>query len=184
MGPNIDTLVYLDLDFVARKYEEIVGRDPNAKTARTEGASAGVKALFATGGVSTSETVSYSVTSRQMLGGVWDELQRCYKELESFENNKGTKLVWVSGTLTIAEWKSHDSKEPGYEFYELRCESGRVALLTNVQYFAAGFALALSASSALKGNISIPVRCLIRMLWYVEDASNYVASPYVVLECT
>lgn len=182
MHLNHDKLVYLDLDFIARKYEELKGEDPAAKTTRTEGANAGIKAYFANAGVSVTESVSYSITSRQMLSAVWQELQTTYPDFGAFENYKGTKLLWLSGKLTLAEWKDRKSEKPGYEFYELHHGTERMAFLPNNQYFAAGFAQALGASTALKGNISIPVRCLARVLWHVEDARNYVACPYVILE--
>lgn len=179
---DLDMLVYLDLDFIARKYEELTGEDPNSKRTRAEGANASIKALFANAGVSVTESVAYGVTSRQMVLSIWEKLEGKYQSFERFENYKGTKVLWLNGRLTIAEWKKPASEEPGYEFYELHHDSERMAFLPQDSYFAAGFLKALGASSALKGNISIPVRCLARVLWHVEDARNYVACPYIIVE--
>lgn len=182
MPLDLDQLVYLDLDFIARKYEELTGNDPSEKRTRSEGANAGIKAYFANAGVSVTESIAYGVTSRQMLMAIWDTLQTRYKTFDGFENYVGTKVLWVTGKLTIAEWKDSKSESPGYEFYELHHANKRMAFLPQDSYFAAGFLKALSASSALKGSISIPVRCLARVLWNVEDAKNYVACPYVIVE--
>lgn len=182
MPLDLDKLVYLDLDFIARKYEELTGKDPSEKRTHAEGANAGIKAYFASAGVSVTESIAYGVTSRQMLLAIWDGLQTKYKDFDGFENHKGTKVLWLSGKLTIAEWREAKSEQPGYEFYELHHANERMAFLPHDPYFAAGFLKALGASSALKGNISIPVRCLARVLWNVEDARNYVACPYIIVE--
>ncbi len=182
MSINLDKLIYLDLDFIARKYEELIGEDPAAKRTHAEGANAGIKAFFANAGVSVTESVSYSLTSRQMLSAIWEHLSKSYPNFKTFENYKGTKLLWLRGALTLAEWKSRGNDEPGYEFYQLNIGNERMAFVPNEQYFAAGFSKVLGASSALKGNVSIPVRCLARVLWHVDDAKNYVACPYVIVE--
>lgn len=182
MTINDDKLIYLDLEFISRKYEGIFGVDPTAKITKQEGASAGVKALFANAGVTTQESRTYSITSRQMLHALWDHLDQNYLNFDQFENYNGTRITWMQGSLTLGEWRDAESKEPGYEFYQLNHNSERTALLGDNGYFAAGFSKIFGASSALKGNISIPVRCLVRMMWHVDDAKNYVACPFVIIE--
>ncbi len=182
MPETLDGLVYLDLEFISRKFEEIRGLDPSTKTTRLEGANAGIKALFATAGISTQESRTYSITSREMLQSIWNHLDERYKDFSSFENYQGTKLLWVNGRLTLGEWKERSSEQPGYEFFQLNIGSERMAFLAQESYFSAGFAQVLRASPALKGNVGIPVRCLARVMWHVDDAQNYVACPYVIVE--
>jgi len=182
MPDNLDRLVYLDLEFISRKFEEIFGVDPATKVTRQLGASAGIKAFFANGGITTQESRTYSVTSREMLRRLWTHLNEHYEKFTAFENYQGTKLVWVAGNLTVGEWKQRGKELPGYEYFELKHAGDRTALLTQQSYFAAGFAQVLHASPALKGNIGIPVRCLARIMWHVKDAKNYVACPYVIAE--
>ncbi|MFV8817140.1 hypothetical protein [Haliea sp. E17] len=177
-----DRLIYLDLEFISRKYEEIFETDPNTRFTKQQSGKAEIGALFATAGVNTQESRSYSLTSRQMLHKLWDELKKRYGKLESFENYQGTQIGWIKGDLTLGEWSTRGSDEPGYEFYQLIQNDERTAFLTELGYFSAGFANIFGASSALKGNISIPVKCLIRVMWHVEDARNYVACPYVIIE--
>ena len=182
MSLNDDKLIYLDLDFISRKDEEKFGADPTAKITKQEGASAGVKAFFANAGITTQESRTYSITSRQMLHALWEHLNQNYPSFEQFENYKGTQIAWMHGSLTLGEWRDSKSKEPGYEFYQLTHNSKRTAFLADNSYFSAGFSKIFGTSSALKGNIGIPVRCLTRIMWHVDDARNYVACPFVIVE--
>jgi hypothetical protein len=117
-----------------------------------------------------------------MLHALWEHLARSYPNFEKFENYIGTQIAWIEGKLTLGEWRDSNSKKPGYEFYQLNHNSERTAFLADNSYFAAGFAKIFEADSALKGNIAIPVRCLSRIMWHVDDARNYVACPYVIIE--
>jgi len=182
MSLNDDELIYLDLEFISRKYEEKFGADPAATITKQEGASAGLKAFFANAGVTTQESRTYSITSRQMLHALWEHLNETYPSFEQFENYKGTQIAWIQGYLTLGEWRDAGSKELGYEFYQLNHNSKRTAFLADSSYFAAGFSKIFGSSSALKGNIGIPVICLTRIMWHVDDARNYVACPFVIIE--
>ncbi|WP_193040842.1 MULTISPECIES: hypothetical protein [unclassified Pseudomonas] len=182
MPETLDKLIYLDLEFISRKYEELHGIDPATKTTYQEGGNAGIKALFATAGISTQESRTFSITSRQMLQSTWKQLQENYETFSSFENYQGTKLVWISGKLTVGQWKARGSEVPGHEYFELKFDNERMEFLTQESYFSAGFAQVLRASPALKGNVGIPARCLARVMWHVDDAKNYVACPYVIFE--
>ena len=182
MSLNDDMLIYLDLEFVSRKYEELFGSSPNSVFTKQEGASAGIKALFANAGVTTQESRSYSITSRHMLHELWERLETRYPELEKFENYEGTRIVWMHGILTLGEWADSKKEKPSFEFYQLNHEKERTAFLTDTAYFSAGFSKIFGASAALKMNIGIPVRCLARVMWHVDSAKNYVACPYVIIE--
>ena len=182
MELNDDNLVYLDLEFVSRKYEELVGANPHEKITKQEGASAGLKAFFATAGLSTQESRSYSITSRQMLHALWPGILDNYDDFGAFENYKGTRIAWMKGDLTLGEWRDSEKREPGYEFYQLIHNSQRTAFLADPSYFSAGFSKIFGASPAFKGNVGIPVMCLARVMWHVDDARNFVACPYVIVE--
>lgn len=182
MPLNDDMLIYLDLEFISRKYEEKFHSNPDAVFTKQEGASAGIKALFANAGVTTQESRSYSITSRQMLHELWEHLETKYPELDKFDNYEGTRIVWMHGILTLGEWADSEKKKAGFEFYQLNHEKERTAFLADTTYFSAGFSKIFGASAALKGNIGIPVRCLTRIMWHVDAAKNYVACPYVIIE--
>ena len=93
------------------------------------------------------------------------------------------KILWMEGILTIASWKKTESDEPEYEFYQLNHDNDRTAFVTQIDYFSAGFGEMFSAFDALKGNVSIPVKCLSRVMWHVDAAKNYTACPYLIIEC-
>jgi hypothetical protein len=182
LGLNDDRVVYLDLDFVSRTSDETFQADPQAKITKQQGGSARISAYFANAGVSTQESRTYSITSRQMLHALWKQLRGGYPEFEGFENYKGTKLVWMSGNLTLGEWRNAEGQEPGYEFFQLKKGEERTVFLANETYFSAGFARMLTASEVLKVNIGIPVVCLARVMWHADQAKNFVACPYVIIE--
>lgn len=181
MTLNDDSIIYVDLDFVSRKFEELTGINPSTQISTARGGNATISIPLASGGVSSQETRMHNITSRSMLHKIWGDLQKSYKKFETFSNNVGTHIVWMDGNLTLAEWASPD-KTDSYPFFQLNHENERTAFLSNYDYFSAGFASAIRASSALKGNISIPVKCLARIMWHVDDAKNYVACPYVIVE--
>jgi len=62
-----DNLVYLDVEFVALKYEEITGEAPSSRLTRTEGMKAGIGIPVLSAGVHTQETRSYQLSSLGML---------------------------------------------------------------------------------------------------------------------
>ena len=95
MSLNDDGLIYLDLEFISRKYEEKFGADPATRITKQEGGSAGMKALFANAGITTQESRTYSITSRHMLHALWNQLLSSYPAFHEFENCKGTKIAWL-----------------------------------------------------------------------------------------
>lgn len=184
MHLNLDKLIYLDIEFISRKYEELTGANPKEAITKQEGANAGIKALFMNAGVHTQESRSYSITSRDMLLKIWSDLNKKYQVFDEkqFENYRGTHISWIKGELTIGEWKKRNSEELGYELYELNHNSETTAFLSNKEYFSAGFREIFNASDALKVNVGIPVMCLARIMWHAEAAKNYVACPYIIIE--
>ena len=181
---KIDKLIYLDAEFISAKYEEIKKVNPATQLTRTEGLKAGISIPMLSAGAHTQETRSFSVSTRQMYQEICSDLEKYpIFEPKTFENYKGTKIVWLEGQITIAEWVGPKGEDDKYEFYALLLNGQQeVAFLTHREYFAAGFSEVFEASPALKGNISIPVRTLARVMWYVEIAKNYTACPYLIFE--
>lgn len=184
MEPDLDKLIYLDAEYISRKYEEIKQVSPGNTFTKQEGASAGIRVPLLNAGVHTQESRTFTVSSRKMLMELWQDLNKNYQSFDAagFKNNQGTRILWMKGILTLAEWKMNN--EPGYEFYQLDHGSESTAFLTHKEYFAAGFTEVLEASVALKGNVAIPVKCLVRVMWHVDIAKNYTACPYLIVEDT
>ncbi len=121
MKLDLDKLIYLDVEFISRKYEELTGTNPSESITKQEGAQAGIKALFMNAGVHTQESRSYTVTSREMLQAVWTKIAESYPSFDenTFNNYQGTSIAWLSGELTIGEWTKRGGEEPGHEFFQL-----------------------------------------------------------------
>jgi len=184
MELDLDKLIYLDSEFISRKYEELKDYNPSTQITKSEGFKGGISAGFLSAGANTQETRTFMISSHKMLKELWDTLKSLYKTFDetSFQNYKGTEITWLSGDLTIAEWSSQ-RQEKGYEFYQLdHHNKKRTAFLTHREYFSAGFDEVFNASVALKGNIGIPVICLARIMWHVDQAENYTACPYIIME--
>lgn len=179
---NFDKLVYLDSEFISAKYEEITEDSPVTEFTKTQGIQGRISLSIFSTGVHTQETRKFMISSLKMWKLISSELCRYPKlDIANFTNYEETKIGWISGNLSVSSWKKEGCQEE-YEYFELYYGSLRVALLSEPEYFSAGFNKVISASSALKGNIGIPVTTLVRVLWYVENAKNYVACPYLILE--
>ncbi len=184
--PDPDRIVYVDVEFVAQKYEQITGTSAQSVMTRTEGGQAGIKALFASAGVHTQESRTYPMSSTMMLETVFDKLKKDYGriDLDAWENGKGTRVGWIDGNLSTGEWlgtKSSDDQEH-HRYYEMHCGGKDLSLLPKIDYFYPGFCDLLDLSEALKSNIDIPVEMLARVLYYTEIGKTYVCAPLLVFE--
>lgn len=191
--PDLDRIVYVDVEFVAQKFEQITGTPARSVMTRTEGAQAGVKIPFASAGVHTQQSRTYPVSSTKMLEEIFDELQKTYDriDLDTWENGKGSRIGWVTGNLTVGIFR-HTRTVGGLEeekgenkYYELYCGGKRLGLLPTMSYFSPGFCDLLELSTALMPGIDIPVpvEMLVRVLYYAQPLKGtYVSVPLVGFE--
>lgn len=184
--PNPDRIVYVDVEFVAQKYEQITGTPAQSVMTRTEGGQAGIKAFFASAGVHTQESRTYPMSSTMMLEKVFDKLKKDYSRLnlEGWENGKGTCVGWIDGNLSTGEWSGTENSQDKdrHEYYEMHCGNRSLTLLPQIDYFYPGFCDLLRISEALKSNIDFPVEMLARILYYTEVGKSYVCAPLLVYE--
>ncbi len=183
---NPDSIVYVDVEFIAQKYEEVTGIPAQSVMTRTEGGQAGVRIPFASAGVHTQESRSYPVSSTKMLQEVFDKLKTSYGSIDFdvWENGKGSCLGWIKGSLTVGEWvrKVNQEEKERHKYYELHCGSKRVCLLPRSDYFYPGFSDLLAQSEALMSNIDFPVLMLVRALYYAQVSRTHVCVPLLALE--
>ncbi len=188
--PGLDRIVYVDVEFVAQKYEQIRGTSAPSVMTRTEGGQAGIKALFASAAVHTQESRTYPMSSTKMLEEIFDKLKERHDgiNLDAWENGKGTRVGWIRGNLSVGEWvwsRISGGKEEAKEvhkYYVLHCGDKLLGLLPKIDYFYPGFCDLLDLSEALKANIDIPVSMLARVLFYTEFGSSYVCAPLLMFE--
>ncbi len=187
MSKDFDKLIYLDSSFVSSKYEEIRKVSPTVQITKVEGMKAQVGIGLFSSDIHTQETKTFKISSLKMYGEIKDELLN-YPDssLSLFQNYTGTTLVWIEGNLSLGTWRESSSSQKQenevFQYFEIYCQDKRVALLTHNEYLSSGFDSILSSSKVFQSNISIPVRSLVRLMWHVEDAENYVACPYVITE--
>lgn len=179
----IDQLIYLDPEFISAKFEESTGESPPTQLTRVEGMKAGASVPFFSAGVHTQETRTFNVSAQRMLQTTATALSK-YPQVDtlSFENYRGTTVGWLSGILSVGEWMVKGTTDASVEGFELLQNGKRIALLLNPTYLSAGFDAIAKASEALKVNIGIPVKALVRILWRADRAETVVACPYVIFE--
>jgi hypothetical protein len=190
---NPDRIVYVDVEFVAQKYEQITGTPAESVMTRKEGVQAGIKAIFASAGVHTQESRTYPMSSTTMLETVFDNLKGNYGriDLDAWENGKGSRIGWIDGNLTVGIFRQTrtvaglEEEKEEHKYYELHCGDKRLGLLPKITYFYPGFCDLLEVSAALMPGIDtpIPVEMLVRVLYYAQPLDGtYVSVPLLAVE--
>ena len=97
---KLHDLIYLDVEFVALRYEEITGDAPSSQFTKTEGMKAGLKIPVLSAGVHTQETRSYQLSSLGMLKKIWGDLSKypsfdksIYATIEKTSKYSGFKAI-------------------------------------------------------------------------------------------
>jgi hypothetical protein len=182
-NPLIDKLVYLDIEYISLKYEEITKNPPVSTFTKTEGGKVGIGIPFINAGVHTYESRTYSLSSVAMLKKVYKELGK-YKPFvpKEFKNSKGSSIFWIDGSLTLGRWTDRETGDTSCELFEIYQGKHHVSLLTKNDYFYPGFASMLAMDRVLKFNIDIPVRTLAKVLYYADPCKSFVAAPFIIFE--
>jgi hypothetical protein len=184
----IDSLIYLDSDFVSSIYEAAIGESPRTRFTNTQGRKGdNTNAFFSH--VESAEIREFEKSSHEMLVSIMDELEK-YPHFDplTFRNYEGTTVGWFVGRFTMGEWTHTVIKGDTIEksrsdvVYEIFAEPNNYTLLAQPHLFTANIGSLIDSSPAIRANIGIPVRTLGRVLYLVEDANRFVVSPYLVLE--
>lgn len=188
----LSSLVYLDRDFVAGRYEILSGVSPNSQITKTQGKKAGAAIPVFSAEVSAVETRSFSVSSLEMLATVMPALKaECDLEPTSFQRKMPSKTGWVDAalaTLTVAKSR----KQAGSEEYVTQDEQGyftlenshglKLALITIPDYFVSGLDALTKMHQVLVRDLAMPVRALVRVIAAQSYVDQWIAVPYVMLE--
>ncbi len=183
--PTVEKIVYLDVEFISLKYEEATGTAPTSVLTKTEGGKADIGIPLLRAGVHTQESRSYSLSSFKMLSEIYKRLMDYdHLDLEKCESGKGSFTGWVEGNFSLGSWGNEDNDREFHEVFALYQEHLRpyVSLLTNNEYFYPGIGAILGTSSALKLNVNMPVKALVKILYYAEGAGSWVAVPLLIVE--
>jgi len=184
---SIDNLVYLDSGFISSKYEEINSIYPDTEFTKIEGGKAGISAPFISAGVHTQETKKFKTSSLKMLRELLPSL-RDYQEFEGINSIKdsASKIGWVKGRFSIAEWRDSKTKElDGFKYFYIGEETDeQVALISQKEYFMSGIEQFVDLPLALQIGVELPmVQALVRC-YYLGGHVNktFVATPLVIYE--
>ncbi|GEM_PF-1962289 len=179
---TVDRIVYLDVEYVSLKCEELTGTSPSSVLTKTEGGRADLGISVLKAGIHTQESRSYSLSSFGMLQEINHELSKIGElTLEAFNSGAGSKVGWVDGNLTLGAWSNPKTGER-QEIFELISGKRNLSLLAKSEYFYPGIGGILGASQALKLNVDLPVRMLGKVHYYVEGARTFVVTPLVISE--
>lgn len=181
---KLDNLIYLDVEFVALKYEEITGNAPSSQLTRTEGMKAGLGIPVLSAGVHTQETRSYQLSSLGMLKKIWGNLEK-YPSFE--KNNHATiekpEISWVQGYITVSIWGDPKDKDEKHTYFQmLDKDNTDFSLVTKGEYTSSGYDSLFDISPAIQNNINIPVNALVKILYHSTAGKSYVSTPFLIVE--
>jgi hypothetical protein len=180
-----DNLVYLDVEFVSLKYEEVTGKAPSSQLTRTEGMKAGLGIPVLSAGIHTQETRSYQLSSLGMVKKIWGSLE----EYPSFDkNNHSTigkpQIIWIKGRITVSTWVNQKDKDKKYTYIQMFDDKNTTnfSLVTKAEYTSSGYDSLFEVSPAILDNINIPVSALVKILYYSTFGKSYVSTPFLIVE--
>lgn len=99
-----EKVLYLDSEFLSKKYEDENDEPVMTSLVRDEGLHAGVRIPFASGGAHTKEVRTYEVS----VYGMYKNLQRSlekYPEFQTIDETVHNKIGWATGRLCVAQHK-------------------------------------------------------------------------------
>lgn len=189
---NCESVIYLDADFLSKKYEDYHKKPVMTSLVRDEGLMAGIKLLFASGGAHTKEVKTYKCSVYGMLKSILDKLNE-YPSLISIDETVHNKTAWVEGRLFIGHLSINrqtateagirgEVLEDGKAFEIDAQGKGMVTLVTKDQYFASGYENLLNTISPIHLSFESQVRCLMKVVGWNKVINMAVGVPYVILD--
>lgn len=186
----LDSLVYLDRDYVSSAYEAITGTPSSTQITKTEAKKAGAGIPVFSAEISAGETRSFQLSSVAML----DHLLESFSKYPEVGPNWGTrgkasKIAWFHGYMSVFMIKlSRDvsgekTVVAAEKYFGIRRSDGlKLALLTTPEYFTSGFDSLIKVYDTVLGEHSFPVAGLVRVLPAKTDFKEVIAVPLVIYE--
>lgn len=185
------SLVYLDRDFVAGKYELVSGQSPSSQITKTQGKKAGAAIPVFSAEVSAVETRTFPISTLEMLATVMP-LINAEGDLEppTFKMGMSSQVGWVTGKLGTLTARS-STGVPGTPTYQEGEEQGcftlkygslTMALITTPDYFVSGLDALLKMHKVLLRDLDMPVRAFVRVIAAQNYMGDWIAIPYFMHE--
>lgn len=180
---TLDDYLYLDVDFLALKYEERTGIPPKTVISKNEGMDAQAGTPWLKSKIHSQITKQFTTSNLAMIKAVKSVLNGYQQHIPDLEPGALSINVWVEGSLTIGQWgnDSNNSVNALNIFYEVKVGDIRYSLLPQSEYFLANLQALEIISPALRRFIQIPVKMLCKVLYPLPDIKTFVVTPYLVM---
>jgi hypothetical protein len=201
----LESLVYLDRDFIAAAFEALKGHAPLTQITKNEGMNAGAKVPFFTAGLSATETKSFSVSTFGMLIDLLPELQNYPKHTTTpVGATEPSRIGWIHGQLSIfkvvvresgkehnqiktprtSKISHHRLEKSSETYFAIHTPDSclKIALITTPDYFSSGVGSLINLYETVLDKVSIPVKALVRVYDATSSFQEWVGVPLVVYE--
>ena len=181
MSIDRNEIIYLDNEFIVKKYSEKLGKDAPTRYTKTTDVSIGVN-MLAKAGASLKETYEYPISTLSM----YEKLENNLDEIEILDLDKCDikdlpNLFWIEGLFGIISMKSNQDEIKRYNFSAAsEKENKHLFLATNDIYFSSGYDQLLNFAPSFADNFTIKARMLLKFLGNTRNFS--IAAPLVVLK--
>ncbi len=182
-----EDLIYLDSDYLSKKYEDEHDELVLTQLVRDEGFQTGVKAFFASGGAHTKEIKTYKVSVYGMYKKLENNLAQ-YPKIQLVDENVHNKTGWAIGRLFISQQKitrqtpgTSKVLEEGLAFQIEIENTNDIILVTKDEYFSSGYENLLNMLSPVYLSFDSKVKCLLKVIGWNEVIKMAVGVPYVII---
>ncbi len=197
--------IYLDKEFISDLYEESTGESPSVNITKAEGAKAGIKAMFVSAGVSSTESKSYTISTSKMLVDLKSELKK-YNELDYKIDKQlafNSKYFWVKGSMsvqktTVTRQKQNVKLDSGgmstenvgepeikseESYFSINDDNGNTfPLIASSEYFISSLIDLITITGTVVEAVNFKVEALIRVLPARTSFNGWVAIPLIIRE--
>jgi len=186
-------LLYLDRAFISALYETKTGAQAETKITSSDTIHASARIPIFSGGASSIESRSYSISTIGMLSELKDHLA-AYPEIDAAGAASSHGYFWADGTLTVhvftrskterdpATGKSARKKSSEQPYFAIDASGLTFALIPTDDYFMSGIVGLRELHDTVVGSVDIKVKALLRVISAQTSFQQFIAIPLVVYE--
>lgn len=187
---NCEGIIYLDSDFLSKKFEDTTNEPAMTTLFREEGIQTGLKIPFASGGAHTKEVKVYNISVYGMFKNLQASLKK-YSNIQAIDEKMHNKIGWISGEFKIGCHKrtrqvsivsEEEVLEEGLAFQLENENGGIVMLITKDEYFSSGYENLLNMISPIYLSFESSVKCLLKIVGWNKVLKMAVGIPYIILD--
>ncbi|WP_299976845.1 hypothetical protein [Desulfobacula sp.] len=183
---NCEDIIYLDAEYLSKKYEDENNEPVMTSLVRDEGFQAGIKIPFASGGAHSKEVKLYKVSVYGMYKGLKSSLEQ-YPKIQEVNKDVHGNVCWVRGRLFVAQHKrirqsgsTEEVLEDGLAFEIELKDTNNIILVTKDEYFSSGYENILNLLSPIYLSVDSNVKCILKVIGWNEVIKRAVGVPYII----